>query len=225
MKLNKEQIQTVENYLNKIDLDYLDIHFEVLDHISTDIENLMAAGDQLNFNEAFEAVKKKWKKSFKYESSILISVFHARPSIFLNRCLKIYKPYYRNAMLIVFLSVFGFGFFQKHVLQNLEIFNLVIINLFLITSLFYVWFVFYFYFKIKKTKLKTSYSYLHNTQIAPNILVLVLILSNISKGSFLKIDSLYIFMFFLLVLSIYQGFIFCKKHLKIVSNYKEYQLK
>ena len=56
MKLTKEQIQEVEGYLKNKDVDYIDLHFEVLDHISTDIENLIIE-KQFDFNGAFDEIK------------------------------------------------------------------------------------------------------------------------------------------------------------------------
>ena len=64
MKLNKEQLQEIETYLTNKDVEYIDLHLEVLDHISSDIENLM---EKISFEEAFEKVKNKWNKNFSYK--------------------------------------------------------------------------------------------------------------------------------------------------------------
>ena len=53
MKLTEEQIKEVETYLTKKGVKYIDLRFEILDHISTDIENSMNK-KQLDFNETFE---------------------------------------------------------------------------------------------------------------------------------------------------------------------------
>ena len=49
MKLTEEQIKEVETYLTKKGVKYIDLRFEILDHISTDIENSMNK-KQLDFN-------------------------------------------------------------------------------------------------------------------------------------------------------------------------------
>ena len=53
MKLTPEQIQTVEKYLTNKDVEYIDLHLEVLDHISSDIETKMTE-EAFSFSDAFE---------------------------------------------------------------------------------------------------------------------------------------------------------------------------
>ena len=51
IKLTKEQLQQIEAYLNNNDIEYIDLHLEVLDHISTAIENEMTIHNS-SFKEA-----------------------------------------------------------------------------------------------------------------------------------------------------------------------------
>ncbi|WP_170063268.1 hypothetical protein [Polaribacter porphyrae] len=51
MEITKEQIQQVENYLDKKGLHYVDVRLEILDHIILDIEAEM--NQETNFNDAF----------------------------------------------------------------------------------------------------------------------------------------------------------------------------
>ena len=53
MKLTQEQIQEIEYALNKRGLDYIDLKYELLDHIATDIEQLMTEDKTISFDEAF----------------------------------------------------------------------------------------------------------------------------------------------------------------------------
>ena len=62
MKLTKEQIQQIENYLADKNVEYIDLHFEVLDDISTYIEIEMSER-QIDFNDSFDEVKLKWHKT------------------------------------------------------------------------------------------------------------------------------------------------------------------
>ncbi|MFK5973078.1 MAG: hypothetical protein QM485_07335 [Flavobacteriaceae bacterium] len=59
MKLTKDQIQKIENYLDIKRLTHLDLKIEVKDHMATDIENVMEE-DSLGFQDAFEAANDKW---------------------------------------------------------------------------------------------------------------------------------------------------------------------
>ena len=224
IKLTKEQVLQVKNYLNNKDIDYIDLQFEVLDHIILDVENLLDE-KQLAFNEAFDEVKLKWRSSFKNESSALLSIFHYRPSIFINRCLKIYKPYYKRGTLKMILSMFAFALLQKFVFQKVEIANSVLTYLLVFVALIHTWFVLYWYFKIKKTKLKTTYSFLYNTQVISSIIITVAVFFNIFNETIFEFESFDFILLYLLLMTFYQGISFSKKHSEIVSNYKKYQLK
>ena len=222
--LTKDQIEIIENYITNKGIKYIDLKFEVLDHISSDVENEINK-DNTSFNVAFERVKLKWKKSFTFESSALISIFHYRPLIFINRCLKINNPYFKKTMMIVILSTFIFNFIQKNFVNNLEIINVVITYGVIMTSIVYTWFVLYWYFKIKKTKLKTSYSFLFKTQILPGLIVLTFFFTNFEKESFFEFSSFKNLILILNILSIYLGYVFYNNHKISVSNYKNYNLK
>ncbi|WP_339622691.1 hypothetical protein [uncultured Winogradskyella sp.] len=67
MKLNKENIRFIDNYLIKKGVKYLDVRVELLDHLSTEFEgnsNYVLLIDFLNSKEAFisEFQKKRYSK-------------------------------------------------------------------------------------------------------------------------------------------------------------------
>ena len=64
IKLTKEQLQQIEAYLNNNDIEYIDLHLEVLDHISTAIENEMTIHN-ITFKEAFDNADKDFLKKVK----------------------------------------------------------------------------------------------------------------------------------------------------------------
>ncbi len=223
MKLTPEQIQTVEKYLNKKKIDYLDIRFEVLDHLASDIETTMETSN-VDFETGFEEVKEKWNENLSPTFSFLLGPIYFRPSIFLKRCKKIYKPLFKQGMVFMFLYIFGVAILKDFVFKNSVLVN-EILNYFLVSlSFIYVCFICYWFFLIKKTKQKTAFSFLFNTQVAPTILVLILIVSNMVSDSFLEFGSFYTVFIYILFMTLYQGFSFYKNHLKVVSNYKKYQL-
>jgi len=49
MKLDKEQIQFIDAYLEKSDVKYIDIRIEMVDHVASEIENRIDAGDTRDF--------------------------------------------------------------------------------------------------------------------------------------------------------------------------------
>ena len=103
MKLSQEQIQQVEDYLKNKDVEYIDLHLEVLDHISTAIESEMTE-NEISFNDAFEKVKTKWNDTFSYKSSYWLGTSNGGSKLFIDHCLKIYKP-------ITFKMIFGIFLF------------------------------------------------------------------------------------------------------------------
>jgi len=53
-KLDKEQIQFIDNYLDNSDVIYADIRMEIVDHVATDIESKIEAGDTRDFYYIFK---------------------------------------------------------------------------------------------------------------------------------------------------------------------------
>lgn len=52
MKLNKNQIQFIDGYLQRNDVIYVDIRAEMIDHIATGVEEKMKVED-IEFHDAF----------------------------------------------------------------------------------------------------------------------------------------------------------------------------
>lgn len=55
MKLTKEQVQYIDEYLNRSGVQFWDVRLELLDHFSTGIEEKMT-NDEMSFEEALEAI-------------------------------------------------------------------------------------------------------------------------------------------------------------------------
>jgi len=53
-KLDKEQIKFIDNYLDNSDVIYADIRMEIVDHVASDIEAKIGAGDQRDFYFIFK---------------------------------------------------------------------------------------------------------------------------------------------------------------------------
>lgn len=225
MKLNKEQLQEIETYLTKKGVKYIDIRFEILDHISTDIENLM---EIISFEEAFEKVKLKWKKNFVNRSSFWLGITNSGPSVFIDKCIRIYKPLWFKSLLLiaVFIAVFySLNNILDYSLVGYENYVSLIIS---IGFVFYIGLIIFWYIRMKMKKENTTYSYLFYKQIMPNLFSALILnpyihnsyITREHKFSFIMFTGLFIF--FLIALG---GKYFYKKHSEIVSNYKKYQLK
>lgn len=223
MKLTKEQIQDIENYLKNKDVNYIDLHLEVLDHISTDVETTMDE-NQLDFKEAFESVKLKWNKAFSYKWTYWLGSSNGGSKLFIDNCLKIYKPLVFKGILLVIVIISTFygstKIYNINIIQYKQFINLV----YILFSIIYLGFNLFWYFQLKKATIKSTYSYLFNKQVFPiifQVLFLFVIDSFNNQGEF-KYSKLLILSSLISVLFI--GHYFYKNHLKVVSSYKKYQL-
>ncbi|UMB59783.1 hypothetical protein MHL31_11930 [Lutibacter sp. A80] len=226
MKLNKEQIKEVEAYLNNKDVEYIDLHLEVLDHISTAIESEIAE-NEISFNNAFEKVKTKWNGNFKNTTSLWLGWRNNGPKLLINKCIEIYKPLFIKAFLLLLLFI-AIGTILNYSFEySVEKYKSLIFNLISFVLILYCVSILFLYVKIRLEKIKTSYSYLFQKQIMPNLFSVLIFIPYINDsyitrdGKFNLIMFAMLFVFFLTFLG---ARYFYKNHLKVVSNYKKYQL-
>jgi len=220
--LTKEQISEVEDYLTNKKVKYVDVRFEILDHIILDIEFLIK-NKKITFKEAFEDIKIKWNKNLKSRSNWLIGYGNYGPSIFINRCLEIYKPLLYKILLsmVVFIAVL----YSVNKSFNYSLFNFkkgISLTIF-IGLLLYIGLVLFWYIKMKLRKVNTAYSYLYRKKIMPNLFS-VLIFNPYINNSFItqenKFNVIMLTMLFLFFLTALEGRYFYKKHLELVFRYK-----
>ena len=224
IKLTKKQLQQIEAYLIKNDIEYIDLHLEVLDHISSDIENEMTINNS-SFKEAFDKIRIKWSKTFSYKWTFWLGISNGGSKLFIDHCLKIYKPLWFKSILgiIAFIAVFYgiVALFNIDLDANYQLFK----STFLSMALFFPVLLVYWKYQLKKIKLVSSYSYLYNKQIFPNIFISLLLIFQIfrsEKEIFSDFMFVYFTVFFLVLI---MGYNFYKNHLNAVSNYKKYLLK
>jgi len=222
IKLTKEQLQQIEVYLNNNDVEYIDLHLEVLDHISSDIEHEMSKNNT-SFEVAFDEVKLKWRKTFSYKWSFWLGLTNGGSKLFIDHCLKIYKPLWFKSILgiVAFIAVF-YGvvtIFNIDLDANYQLFKITFLSVALIFPVLLI----YWKYQLKKIKLASTYSYLYNKQIFPNIFIVILfIIQIIDNDKFSNFTFVYLATLFSLII---MGYSFYKNHLKSVSNYKKYELK
>ncbi|WP_456378384.1 hypothetical protein [Lutibacter sp.] len=220
IKLTKEQLQQVKDYLNNKDIEYIDLHFEVLDHIASDIEAKMKIFN-LDFEIAFEKVKYKWNNSFTYKTSYWLGNANGGSKLFIDHCLKIYKPlFYKSIILLTMFLLVIYSIFKY---TNLELMNfysiykiVATLTLILFTTMLLYWRV-----KLKNTQFKTSYSYLFNKNIFSNIFLVLILIAHIFDNDVSSFGFFEIFFLASLYPIIFIGNSFYKNHLKVVSKYKK----
>lgn len=221
MKLTKEQIRQVEAYLTNKDVEYIDLHLEVLDHISSDIENIMTENN-ISFNDALDEIRIKWNKTFTYKWTFWLGVSNGGSKLFIDHCLKIYKPLWFKSILgiIAFIGVF-YGIVELlNIDLNTHFYFFKILFLF-VASVFPILLI-YWRNQLKKAKMDSTYSYLYSKQIFPNIFIVFLFIVQIMNiNTFSNFTFVYLATLFSLIL---MGYSFYKNHLKAISNYKKYQL-
>ena len=100
IKIEKDKfyIKAVQLKETKKGVKYIDLRFEILDHISTDIENEMTIHNS-SFNEAFDKIRIKWSKTFSYKWTFWLGVSNGGSKLFIDHCLKIYKPLWFKSIL------------------------------------------------------------------------------------------------------------------------------
>ena len=132
MKLNKENIQFIDNYLKNSEVIYYDIRMEMLDHVSSAIEQKMEL-EPLDFYDAFkeymvvnkkEILKGNKKEGLNFKEPLKkFGLFVIKPfqiivalSVFIGIYFStIYfglKNFYKHYFWIIIISYLVFGFFH-----------------------------------------------------------------------------------------------------------------
>ena len=186
MKLNKDQIQQVEDYLNQKGLKYVDVRYEVFDHMVTDIEKIINS-EELSFREAFNKVKVKWIRNFVEESSLWFGPAENGPKIFVDNYVRIYKSYILKILIPTLIIVYSMDYLFNHFFAFQFNNDKEALAVLYTTVLLNIGIILYWYFQIKKTKQQTSFSFIFVRKVLPIVLVLV-ILSGLIHGSLHFID-------------------------------------
>ena len=151
MKLDKNQIDTIDTILEKLGVVYIDYKYEILDHIATEVEEKMILND-ITFEEAFPDVLKKWQPKFKKSSSVLFGYFWEMPEILLNKCIRMYRKklllVITGAMVITSGFLLFSSFLRNHLADFFSIATILYSVAFLLSAIGYV--------SIRLSKRKTS---------------------------------------------------------------------
>ena len=216
MELNNEQIDRIRNYLRVKKVNYLDLEVEVLDHIVSDIENLIKER-ALPFDTAFELVRKKWNRHFRKTSSFYFGITYTAPKIAIDKAKKNFKNFYFMMLIAYFIPLIIFeqmnhqfsGDFQRY-------FNDVFQFLVLLSTLYII----YIQSINFKSKRKSTYSFIIKAQ-APSISLCLFVF--LTEDFFSKngtFNGIMIGIGVVLFYSAYTSHYFYKKHVETTSKYK-----
>ncbi|QTE21559.1 hypothetical protein [Polaribacter cellanae] len=216
MELTKEQIQRVEHYLNVKNIKYIDVRFEVLDHIVSDIETTIEKNN-LDFETAFYKVTDKWNTHLKETSSWFFGIAHSAPKIIIDKAKKLFKKWFFILPAVYFMI--SFFNYKLNIIFSKNIEN--VINLFFqITSVFCFVLYVIVLILISRSKEKTTYRFIFKTQNL-NLLIGTMILLDFNffnnDGS---LSLSLIGLLFAFILSTFMCFHFYRKHKEAVKKYK-----
>ncbi|MDX8552212.1 hypothetical protein MK851_01050 [Tenacibaculum sp. 1B UA] len=165
MELTKEQIKKIDLFLEGIGIEYIDIRFEMVDHIATEIENniqdtnafFKGRGFQVPFIKYMLSRKKAFKNRYKKQTKRLH--WYYTKTILKDILKKAMLP--KNMLAIILLSFFCFFFGSKYVKgTSILIFSSLILNL------LYTSFITYKFTKKHKTlKFVKTYSFISSLLI------------------------------------------------------------
>lgn len=155
MKLNETQINTIDNILEKSGVVYIDYKFEILDHIATEVEELMQETDE-NFENCLAVILKKWNPKLKKSSGSTFGYIWELPEILYQKAKKIY---WKKMILLIILSLGLFPVLM--ILKNHMPSFFKYIQYILISALI---FQFIGYFQIRISKQKTTFGFLYKQQ-------------------------------------------------------------
>jgi hypothetical protein len=213
MKLNIDQIQQVEDHLSQKGLKYVDIRYEVLDHMITDIEKIINS-EELSFQKAFNKVKVKWIRSFVDESSLWFGPAENGPKIFVDNYVRIYKSYILKILILTLIIVYSMDYLLNHFFVFQNNYDKEVLIVLYSTVLLNISIILYWYLQIKKTKLQTSFSFIFAKKVLPIVLVLLFLVG------FLDVSMHYYRLIIIsFIYSLWSGWLLYKNHIKSVSLY------
>lgn len=208
MKLNKEQVSKIDTILEKSGVVYIDYKYEILDHIATEVEQLMEETDR-DFEYAFTLILEKWNPKLKKSSSTLFGYLWEIPEILMQKAKKLY--WQKTIVLIITSFVLcPILYFAKDFIP--KIFDAIwyfFIGILIFQCIGYI--------QIRRSKLKTTFGFLYKQQFLAFLFLYFLQLYTLDSLE-LKFENskwdayLGILMISILLIAPIFSFLFHKKH-------------
>lgn len=214
MKLSAEQIKNIDNILEERGVVYVDYKFEILDHIATEVEELMEKSND-NFENTFEKILEKWNPKFKKSATSLFGYFWEMPEILYQKAKKLY---WKKMIFLVLLSLVFFPIiilvkdYIPHFSDG--------IGYFIFTILI---FQFIGYIQIRISRQKTTFGFLYKQQFFAFLFLHIIALSILNTNEkIVKESSWDVFpVFFIitnLMLASFFIFKFYKQHFQTIKK-------
>jgi hypothetical protein len=207
MKLTKEQITIISDYIDYCGIKEIDIKLELVDHIATQIEEVIVM-DDVSFEQALRNVMGNWYPLFTKEKSFHIGLFYTFPKIVMKKIeARVKKTYIYLAISFILWTLLTFvlklEFSINEITSSVVNFVSIAIGIAIVSILIGINF---------KTK-PTTYRFLVN-QSSPVLLFLLFIYAFDAEMNSLKI--------YFLAMVFVQFVFMCinfKNHIKCIKKY------
>ena len=213
MELTQQQLQHINNYIDAKGINYIDVRYEILDHICTEIEMLMQ--NNYSFDEACSTIETKWNHELKETSSYLIGLAYVKPKPIVKKTVGFMKKYIYGIWGLFVLNVVAIGFALKITLPHANFIDLICKIVAVISALV----ILRNYYQIHKSRIKTSYKFIYQSQILPGLLFVVILGSGVVNQNG-NIEVLKLIFLSHLLITIPISFKLTKSHLKAIKQYK-----
>ena len=213
MVLTKEQLQHINNYLDVKGITYIDVRYEILDHICIEIEMLMQ--NNYSFDEACNTIETKWNNELRETSSYMLGLAYVKPKPIIKKTVSFMKKYIYGIWGLFVLNMIAIGFALKITLSHASFIDLTCKIIAAISALV----ILANYYQIHKSRIKTTYKFVYQSQILPGLLFVVILgFGIINQNGNIEVLKL-IFLSHLLI-TIPISFKLTKSHLKAIKQYK-----
>jgi hypothetical protein len=155
MKLDNAQINTIETILEKSGVVYIDYKFEILDHIATEVENLMEETSE-SFEQILPIIVSKWNPKFKKSSSPFFGIIWVIPEILIRNAKKMYWQKMIKLLLAPTLFTLILNYFKHYFIGKTDLVFYIICSLLGVQLLGYI--------AIRFTSHKTTFGFLYKQQ-------------------------------------------------------------
>ena len=207
MKLTKEQITIISDYIDYCGIKEIDIKLELVDHIATQIEEVIVM-DDVSFEQALRNVMGNWYPLFTKEKSFHIGLFYTFPKIVMKKIeARVKKTYIYLAISFILWTLLTFvlklEFSINEIISSVVNFVSILIGIAVVSILIHI------NFKPKPT----TYRFLVN-QSSPILLFLLFIYAFDAEMNSLKI--------YFLAMVFVQFVFMCinfKNHIKCIKKY------
>ncbi|MAD97462.1 MAG: hypothetical protein CMB99_09075 [Flavobacteriaceae bacterium] len=169
IELTKEQIQKIEDFLDLKGFHYIDLRFEILDHMISDIEERMR--NNVSYESALAMTKIRWEKHLRKKNSFYFGIQNYDFSIVLNKAIKLFRPFFFLYMSLYIIPMVTLNYFKLVIPEEIvTMSNQILQILAVFATLYIVWTA----VKLSRKQLKTTYSFIMKTQNWPAVILILI---------------------------------------------------